>query len=69
MWNKNPNFDLSITAKATKTKPMIKAFKIFKEGTTKDWVTILIPEENFNDELLQSKISFYTYLGYSIKSI
>ncbi len=21
MWNKNPNFDLSITAKATKTKP------------------------------------------------
>jgi len=48
---------------------MIKAFQIYKEGTTKDWVTILIPEENFNDELLKSKISFYTYLGYSIKSI
>lgn len=26
MWNKNPNFDLSITAKATKTKPNEKDY-------------------------------------------
>jgi hypothetical protein len=48
---------------------MIKAFQIYKEGFTKGWITILIPNDKFNDELLQSKISFYTYLGYSIKPI
>jgi hypothetical protein len=48
---------------------MIKAFQIYKEGTTKDWVTILIPENIFTNEILQSKINKYKFLGYSIKSI
>jgi hypothetical protein len=48
---------------------MIKAFQIFKEGKTSDWVTILIPENQFNDSVLQRKIEWYTYLGYSIKNI
>jgi len=48
---------------------MIKAFQIFKEGMTSDWVTILIPESQFNDSVLQRKIEWYTYLGYSIKNI
>ena len=48
---------------------MIKAFNIFKERVTSDWVTILIPENEFNDSVLQRKIEWYTYLGYSIKHI
>jgi hypothetical protein len=48
---------------------MIKAFQIYKEGFTKGWITILIPMNTFNDEILQSKITKYTLLGYSIKPI
>jgi len=48
---------------------MIKAFKIYKEGTTKDWVTILIKESEFNDSVLKFKIEKYLYLGYEVKSI
>ena len=48
---------------------MIKAFQIYKEGITNGWVTILIPEEFFNDEHLEYKMNFYYNLGYSVKPI
>ena len=48
---------------------MIKAFKIYKEGVTANWITILIPENDFTDNLLNSKISKYIYLGYKIEMI
>jgi hypothetical protein len=48
---------------------MIKAFKIYKEGVTDNWVTILIPENEFSDKLLNSKISKYIYLGYKVEMI
>ena len=48
---------------------MIKAFKIFKEGKTDGWVTILIPEKDFNDQILQKKIAFYQMLNYQITLI
>lgn len=48
---------------------MVKAFKIYKEGKTLNWVTILIPLENFNDMVLQNKIDFYSCLGYQIEMI
>jgi hypothetical protein len=49
---------------------MIKAFKIYKENvTTNGWVTILIPEAEFNDNTLQFKLDKFTYLGYKIEMI
>jgi len=48
---------------------MIKAFKIYKEGTTSDWVTILIPVNEFNDSILKFKIDKFIYLGYKIELI
>lgn len=48
---------------------MIKAFYIFKEGVTKDWVTILISIDDFTDELLKFKMEKYKYLGFQIKNI
>ena len=48
---------------------MIKAFKIFKQGMTNEWVTILIPESNFNDTVLFKKVSFYLSLGYKVEII
>lgn len=48
---------------------MIKAFQIFKQGRTSEWTTILIPESEFNDEILNFKIQKYISLGYQIKSI
>jgi hypothetical protein len=48
---------------------MIKAFQIFKQGKTLDWVTILIPENLFSDSLVEKKIEFYISLGYSVKPI
>lgn len=48
---------------------MIKAFQIFKEGKTSEWITILIPSEIFTEEKLQSKINFYLELGYSVRTI
>lgn len=47
----------------------IKAFQVFKKGMTLNWVTVLIPESEFNDYTLQSKIEWYSYLGYTIKTI
>ena len=57
---------LSLNPKPTN---MIKAFQIFKQGKTADWVTILIPENMFSDSLVQKKIDFYISLGYSVKPI
>ena len=48
---------------------MVKAFQIFKKGITSEFITILIPVSEFNDEILQKKISWYSYLGYTIKHI
>ena len=48
---------------------MKKAFKIYKQGTTQDWVTILIPSAEFTKELLQFKIDKYISLGYQIEMI
>ena len=49
---------------------MIKAFKIYKENvTTNGWVTILIPEAEFNDVTLKFKLDKFTYLGYQIEMI
>jgi hypothetical protein len=48
---------------------MIKAFKIYKEGVTDNWVTILIPENQFNDTILNNKISKYIFLGYKVEMI
>ena len=48
---------------------MIKAFKIYKEGTTDNWVTILIPVNEFNDSILKFKIDKFIYLGYKVELI
>ena len=49
---------------------MIKAFKIYKKGTTVNgFITILCPENEFNQTWLNYKINFYTYLGYTIELI
>jgi hypothetical protein len=48
---------------------MIKAFKIYKEGVTDNWVTILIPEKEFSDKVLNNKISKYIFLGYKVEII
>ena len=48
---------------------MIKAFKVFKHGVTNDWVTILIPKNEYSLEVVNKKISFYTSLGYLTKKI
>ena len=51
-------------------KPLMKkAFKIYKPGTTQDWITILIPDAEFTKELLQFKIDKYLSLGYQIEMI
>jgi hypothetical protein len=48
---------------------MKKAFKIYKEGKTDNWVTILIPIAEFTQEILQFKIDKYLSLGYKIEMI
>jgi len=51
---------------------MKKAFKIYKEGTTTDWITILLPVNQFNEfdkSLLVFKLEKYISLGYQIKPI
>lgn len=55
--------------KQLKQITMIKAFKIYKEGMTTNWVTILIPETEFNDTVLNNKINLYLFLGYKIEMI
>lgn len=50
-------------------KQLIRAFMVFKKGTTEFWQTILIHESEFCDELLNKKISFYKWLGYQVKDI
>jgi len=53
----------------TNQKTMIQAFKVYKEGKTIDWITILIPEAEFNDITLKFKLDKFTYLGYQIEMI
>jgi hypothetical protein len=48
---------------------MIKAFKIYKQGMTTNWVTILIPKTEFNDIVLNNKINKYISLGYKVEMI
>jgi len=48
---------------------MVKAFQIYKEGVTDNWVTILIPLDIITDELLTFKMNKYLALGYTIKPI
>ena len=48
---------------------MKKAFQIYKQGTTDNWITILIPIEAFNLEVLKFKIEKYLALGYEVKLI
>jgi hypothetical protein len=48
-------------------KTMKKAFKVYKEGTTDEWVTIFIPESEFNQATLKSKIDKYISLGYQVQ--
>ena len=48
---------------------MIQAFKIYKEGTTDFWITILIPEAELTQELFQFKINKFLSLGYQIQMI
>jgi hypothetical protein len=48
---------------------MKKAFAIYKEGITDNWVTILIPIPEFTKELIQFKIQKYLSLGYEVKLV
>ena len=48
---------------------MKKLFKIYKEGTTDNWVTILIPIESYTLEVYKFKMEKYLALGYQIKPI
>jgi len=52
-----------------KHQTMIKAFKVYKEGRTTRWITICIPETEFNDITLKFKLDKFTYLGYQIEMI
>ena len=58
-----PIFDL------LKQTNMKKAFKVYKQGTTDNWVTILIPIAEFTQEILQFKIDKYLSLGYKVEMI
>jgi hypothetical protein len=48
---------------------MKKAFKVYKEGKTDEWVTIFILESEFNQATLKFKIDKYLSLGYQIEMI
>jgi hypothetical protein len=48
---------------------MIQAFKVYKEGRTTGWITIVIPEAEFNDVTLKFKLDKFAYLGYQIEMI
>jgi hypothetical protein len=48
---------------------MIRAFQVFKKGVTAEFVTVLIPESEFNDSVLKAKMNFYLFLGYTVKTI
>ena len=52
-----------------KTTIMKKLFQIYKEGTTDNWVTILIPIETYTLEVYKFKMEKYLELGYQIKPI
>ena len=46
---------------------MKKAFKVYKEGTTDEWVTIFVSEAEFNQAALKIKIDKYISLGYQVE--
>ena len=48
---------------------MKQAFKVYKQGTTDNWITILIPIAEFTQEILQFKIDKYLSLGYKVEMI
>ena len=52
---------------------LVQAFQVYKAGmaigNTNPWQTILIPESEFNDEILNKKMNFYKSLGFTVKSI
>lgn len=48
---------------------MKAAFKIYKEGVTDRWITILLPNNEYTIDNINRKISFYIYLGYKIKLV
>ena len=48
---------------------MKKLFKIYKEGTTDRWITILIPIEQFTLDILKFNMEKYLALGYEVKLI
>ena len=53
----------------TKLNDLIKAFKVYKLNVTDNWVTILIPVHEFNDNVLQFKINKFLSLGYKVELI
>ena len=54
----------------TKLNEFIKAFKVYKtERYGNNWVTILIPVHEFNDNVLQFKINNFLSLGYKVELI
>ena len=48
---------------------MKELFMIYKKGTTDNWITILIPIDAFNLEVLKFKMEKYLALGYEVKLI
>ena len=44
-------------------------FKIYKEGVTSEWITILLPLEDYSHEAIEKKANKYIYLGYSLQYI
>ena len=49
---------------------MIKAFQVYKENVTDNWVTILLTPSEYSDtQLLEFKKNKYILLGYSVREI
>jgi hypothetical protein len=54
----------------SKLNDLVKAFKVYKvERYGNNWVTILMPLNEFNDESLQRKINNFLSLGYKVELI
>ena len=50
-----------------------RAFKVYKEGTTDNWVYVLMADrltgkpEQWTEEKMQQKIEFYKSMGYTVE--
>ena len=55
--------------KKMKKSDMIVAFQVYKDGVTSQWISILCPIEEFNNEWLSKKIAKYISLGYIVSII